>query len=220
MAFTAELERVETMQAEKVAQEHNALIKERYRRLQAAEAEQFSTVTENVAAQQTPRASVLMPEAPAPVFNDAPAMEQTPYVTEFVHARVEEPVFTTEKFNGIQQAEAVAVAPTIMATPVAPAMQVNVYAPTQAAVETEAQYTFSAMAKKICLAFAATATIMLSVIGINSGIMRRNNVRLRNLEEQEQSLIERNEELQQRIEAATSEETIIQFAQENGMIKG
>lgn len=212
MAFTAELERVQTMNAQKVAEEHNAMIKERYRRLQDAEAEQFASETNY--AQQTPRASVLAPEAPT--YVNAPAIEQAPQVTEFVHARVESPVFTTEKFNGMQ---AEAVAPVITPAPVAP-MNVEVYAPTQAVVANETQYSFSPMAKKIFMAIAATATVMLSVIGINSGIIRRNSARLADLEAQEQALVSQNEELQRRIDAATSEETIIQFAQENGMIKG
>ncbi len=214
MAFTVELERVETMQAQKVAQEHNAMIKERYRRLQDAEAEQFANVTENNYAQQTPRAAVYAPEAP--VYTNAPVLEQTPQITEFVHARVDSPVFTTEKFNAIN---AEAVSPVMTPAPVAP-MQVGVYAPAQAATAAETQYSFSAFAKKMLVAMAATATVMLSVIGINSGIIKRNAARLQDLERQEQTLISENEDLQKRIEDATSEETIMQFVQENGMIKG
>lgn len=214
MAFTAELERVQTMNAHKVAEEHNAMIKERYRRLQDAEAEQFASVTESQYTQQTPRASVFAPEAP--VFVNAPAMEQTPQVTEFVQARVESPVFTTEKFNNMQGE---AVASVVAPAPVAP-MQVEVYTPTQASVASETQYTFTPMAKKILMAFAATATAMLCIIGINSGIIKRNNVKLRNLQEQEETLASENEELQARINAATSEETIMQYAQEQGMIRG
>ncbi len=214
MAFTAELERVQTMNAQKVAEEHNAMIKERYRRLQDAEAEQFAAVTESQYTQQTSRASVFAPEAP--VFVHAPAMEQTPQVTEFVQARVESPVFTTEKFNNMQGE---AVASVVAPAPVAP-MQVEVYAPMQASVASETQYTFTPMAKKIMMAFAATATAMLCIIGINSGIIKRNNVKLRNLQEQEQTLASENEELQARINAATSEETIMQYAQEQGMIRG
>lgn len=213
MAFTAELERVQTTNAQKVAEEHNAMIKERYRRLQDAEAEQFASVTESRYAQQTPRASVLAPEAP--VFVNAPAMEQTPQVTEFTQSRMSSPVFTTEKFNATQEMAATVVTP----APVAP-MQVSVYTPTQAAVENETQYTFTPMAKKILMAFVATATVMLSIIGINTGIIKRNNARLQDLQEQEETLVMENKELQARIEAATSEETITKYALENGMIKG
>ncbi len=215
MAFTAELERTQTLQTQRQAQEHNAMIKERYRRLQDAEAEQFSNGTENNYAQQTPRASAYAPEAPTPVFTQAPATAQTPQITEFVHERIDSPVFTTEKFSAVQEA----VAPTYAPAPVAP-MQVNVYAPTQAAVETETQYTFSSFAKKMMIAFAATATVMLSVIGINTGIINRNAARLQQLESQEQALILENEELQRQIQAAENPETIMQFAEGKGMIKG
>lgn len=214
MAFTAELERVQTMNAQKVAEEHNAMIKERYRRLQDAEAEQFASIAENAYTQQNVRASVFAPEAPAYVH--APAMEQTPQVTEFVQARVESPVFTTEKFNNMQGE---AVASVVAPAPVAP-MQVEVYTPVQASVASETEYSFSPMAKKIFMAFAATATVMLSIVGINSGIIKRNNARLKNLQEQEQELKTENEELQARIEAATSEDTIMQYAQAHGMIRG
>ncbi|MBE7084435.1 MAG: hypothetical protein E7368_00085 [Clostridiales bacterium] len=211
MAFTAELERAQTLNAQKIAEEHNAMIKERYRRLQDAEAEQFANSTQDYTAQQT-RASVFAPVAPT--YVNAPAVEQTPQVTEFVHARVESPVFTTEKFNGMQQAEAVAVAPVAVQP-----MQVAHYAPAQA-VEQETQFAFTPMAKKICIAFAATVTVMLSVIGINTGIIKRNETRIQDLERQEQALRLKNEDLDRRIEEATSEETIIQYAQDKGMIKG
>ena len=208
MAFTAELERAQTMNAQKVAEEHNAMIKERYRRLQDAEAEQFANSTQDYSAQQ--RASAFAPVAPT--YVSAPAVEQTPQVTEFVHASA--PVFTTEKFNGMQQAEAVATAPVAMQP-----MQVAYYAPAQA-VEQEVQFAFTPMAKKICLAFAATITVMLSVIGVNTGIIKRNNARIQDLDRQEQSLRIKSQDLDRRIEEETSEETIIQYAEENGMIKG
>ncbi|MBE5745594.1 MAG: hypothetical protein E7355_05635 [Clostridiales bacterium] len=214
MAFTAELEKVQTTNAQKIAEEHNAMIKERYRRLQDAEAEQFATPSQSRYEQETPRASVFAPEAPA--FVNAPAVEQTPQVTEFVSARAETPVFTMEKFNNMQAEAAI---PTMTPAPVAP-MNVEVYTPTQAAVESEGQFALSPFAKKILLAFAATTTVLLSIIGINTGIIKRNNIRLKNLKEQEETLVSENEDLQQRIEAATSEETIIQYALEQGMIRG
>ncbi len=213
MAFTAELERVQTMNAQKIAEEHNAMIKERYRRLQDAEAEQFASIAGNNYAHQA-RASVFAPEAPA--YVNAPAMEQMPQITEFVQARTETPVFTSEKFNNMQGE---AVASVVAPAPIAP-MHVEVYAPTQASVASETQYTFSPMAKKLLMAVAATATVMLSIIGINSGIIKRNNVRLQNLQEQEQTLTQENADLQAQIEAATSEETIMKYAQEKGMIRG
>ena len=210
MAFTMEFEKVQTLNAQKVAEEHNAMIKERYRRLQDAEAEQFAT--ENHYAQ----ASAPVFASETPTFVNAPAMQQTPQVTEFVQARVESPVFTTEKFNAMQGE---AVANVVAPAPVAP-MRVEVYTPAQASASSETEYAFSPMAKKVLMAFAATATVMLSIIGINSGIIKRNNVKIQRLQQQEETLASENEELQARINAATSEETIIQYAQEQGMIRG
>ncbi len=212
MAFTAQLERTETLQAEKIAREHNAMIKERYRRLQDAEAEQFANVTEDIVV----RASVLAPETPA--FVNAPVMEQTPVITEFTRPQMETPAFTGT-VNSFHAAEAVA--PMTTVAPAAPAMQVNVYAPTKAAVENEVHYRFSATAKKICMAVAATVTAMVCIIGINSGIMRRNDARLRSLKQQEQRLEEQNEELQKRIAEVKdlSDETLAEIAKEKNWVK-
>ena len=103
MATLLEYERTETQTQTREAQLHNAGIKERYRRLAAAEERQFgeSNVTDH-----TIRASVLAPESPvftSPVAENVSAVEQMPTVTEYVRNRVESPVFTTEKFNGITE---------------------------------------------------------------------------------------------------------------------
>ena len=99
--------------AEQQAQlQHNAMIAERYRRLQNAEASQFGEHTEETRNESnyTVRASVLAPEAPvmnAPVV-DAPAQEQVPQITQYVRTPVENPVFTTEKFDVVNENKAVA----------------------------------------------------------------------------------------------------------------
>lgn len=220
---TLELERTRVLTAEEEAQKHNAMIAERYRRLQDAEADQFaeSTHTESYRADDTIRASVLAPEAPvytAPATVEAPALEQTPQVTEYVRARIDSPVFTTEKFNGLKGDEAVAsvVAP----APVAP-MPVEIYAPTQAAaVSTEAQYSLSRMAKAVLAAFVATVIVMLTLICVNTQLIRMKSARIQNLEQQKEQLTEELAEIQQRIETAQSEETIRQYALSHGMILG
>ncbi len=218
MALTTQLERTDSLQAEKIAREHNAMIKERYRRLQDAEAEQFAQATEDLAAQQTPRASILAPEMP--VYTNAPTLEQTPTITEFVRPQAETATYATENYSFAERTESV-LAPTPTTAVQAPTMQVNVYAPTQAAVETQTQYRFSTVAKRLCMAVAATVVGMLCVMGINSGIIRKNTARLRNLEAQEQALAERNEELTQRIAEVKelSEETLAEIAAEKNWIK-
>ncbi len=209
---TLELERTKVLGAEEEAQKHNAMIAERYRRLQDAEADQFA---ESYRTGDAVRASVLAPEAPvytAPT--ETPAVEQIPQVTEFVRARIETPVFTTEKFNGLKEEQALE--NTVLPVQTAP---VEIYAPTQA-VATEAQYSLSAMAKAVLAAFVATVIVMLTLICVNTQLIRMKSVRVQNLEAQKEQLSEELAELQSRIEAAQSEEAIKQYALSNGMILG
>lgn len=208
---TLELERTRVLGAEEEAQKHNAMIAERYRRLQDAEADQFA---ESCRAEDSIRASVLTPEAPvytAPA--ETPVVEQTPQVTEFVRARIETPVFTTEKFNGLTEEKTVEITAPTQTAPV------ELYAPTQA-VAAEAQYSLSAMAKAVLAAFVATVMVMLTLICVNTQLIRMKSVRIQNLEEQKQQLSEELSELQSRIEMAQSEEAIRQYALSNGMILG
>ena len=211
---TLELEKTISIGAEE-EQKHNAMIKERYRRLQDAEAYQF---TDNQPTETTTvRASVLAPEAPVYNAPDAPTQEQLPEVTQFVRARIDTPVFTTEKFNAIEEktqekvVDSVAIAPTV-----AP---VEIYAPTQA-VATQAQYSLSAMAKVVLVAFVATVIAMLTLICVNTQLIRIKNVRIQNLEEKRDQLVEDVAEIQRRIEMAQSEEAIREFALSKGMILG
>ena len=204
---TIELEKTSVLTTE--AQKHNAMISERYRRLQDAEADQFGSNPQ--ARTESVRASVLAPEKPV----DAPVLEQTPQVTEYVRSRIETPVFTTDKFNNITDA---AVATPVIDAPVAP-MPVEVYAPTEAVAQ-EAQYSLSRMAKKVIAAFAATVLTITSLIGVNSHIIRQKTIRIQNLEKKRQELLEENAEIQRRIEIAQSEETIREYALSQGMILG
>ena len=201
-----EMQRTQTPTVETEAKLHNAMISERFRRLQDAEANQFSTT-------ETPvRASVSAPVAPSPV-RETPTVEQVPQVTEYIRQRMDTPVFTTEKFEGIQNACATVVAPVY-----APAMPMPLEV-VQPSVATEESYSLSASAKKALAVFGAVVTIMLSVIGVNTQIINKKTVRIRNLERQKQELQEEYEELQERIEAAQSEETIREYALSQGMIQ-
>ena len=207
---TLEMERTQTPVVENEAQLHNSMIRERFRRLQDAEADQFATGEPQV------RASISAPVAPAPV-RETRTMQQTPQVTEYVRPRIETPVFTTEKFEGIQNATATIASPVYAPAPVAP-MQVGVYQPV--ATETvEESYTISSAAKKALAIFGSVVTIMLTVIGVNTQIINGKTAKIRNLENQRQELQEEYEELQERIKAAQSEETIREYATSKGMIQ-
>ena len=207
----ATLEDVKTKEiaALKEAELHNAGIQERYRRLREAEERQFSAPTQN-AADYTVRASVLAPEKPAfSTFESVPQTAQTPQITEFVRERVTSPVFTTEKFETLTVEQAVQAPVEI---PVARVEQ------TAQAVEV-AQYSLSSFAKKAIVAFCATVTLMTSLIGVNTHLINKKRVEIENLQIRQQQLLRENEEVQRRIEEATSEESIREYALSQGMIE-
>ena len=211
--------------AEQQAQlQHNAMIAERYRRLQNAEASQFGEHTEEMRNESnyTVRASVLAPEAPVmntPVMNapvvDAPMQEQVPQITQYVRTPVENPVFTTEKFDVVSEnsavAQEVAVASVAQAA-IAPA-PVSVYTAT-AAVASEAQYSLSRAAKMVLAAFVAIVMVMITLICVNTQIIQRKSVELDHLQMRRDELIEENQELQLRIQGARSEESIREYVEE------
>ena len=69
-------------------------------------------------------------------------------------------------------------------------------------------------------AVAATFVLMFSMVGINTQIIKNNAKQIKNLEKVRKQLMEKNEELQTRIEMAQSEETIREYALSQGMIEG
>lgn len=209
--------RTETYQALEEAQKHNALINERYRRLQNAEADQFSApTTERNETAYAVRASVLAPERPA--VSETPLVEQTPQVTEYVRSRIETPVFTTEKFDVAERQETLA--STYAPTPVAIATPVEIQAPAKAAAAmTEAQYSLSHMAKMVLAAFVAVVTVMLALICVNTQLIEQRATRIRSLEERRAELVTEYAELQRAIEIAKSEDTVRDYAQGQGMIQ-
>ncbi|MBO5479751.1 MAG: hypothetical protein J6A63_00985 [Clostridia bacterium] len=202
------LERVTTQQqtAQQEAERHNALIKERYKRLQDAEASQFAANTQTNATEYTVRASVLTPSRPV---EETPAIEQAPQVTEYVREKIDSPVFTTEKFQAIEQQ---------------PIMQAPTYAPveiqtTQTAVAVEEQYSLTQFAKMVIAAFAAAVIVMLTLICVNTQLIRFETTQLQAAQTRNVQLQEEYAKVQQRIEDATSQETILEYAQSNGMIQ-
>ena len=178
---------------EKEAELHNAQIKERYRRLQEAEADQFAeteTVATNNATDFITRAFVASPTAPV--------QEQVPEVTEYVRERIDSPVFTTEKFERLQNNATV-----VNAVPVQFPVQ-----------------TVTRLAKTVMAAFAAVVVLMLTLICVNTNLINQKSYYLRSLEAQKQELVETYSEIQARLERATSDDAIEEWAQANGMIRG
>lgn len=197
-------------------QTHNALISERYRRLQNAEADQFSSYEENNASEYTVRASVLTPERPS--VTETPRTEQVPQVTEYVRARIDSPVFTTDKFNTVKEQETVAQVST--PTPVFMPTYTQAQAPvTETSVALEMQYSLSNMAKMVIAAFVAVVTVMLALICVNTQLIQQKTTRLEFLEQRKAELVTEYAELQREIEIAKSEEAVREYAQSQGMIQ-
>ena len=211
MEAVREREVMQTTNTDLEVQRHNAQIRERYRKLQSAEADQFASdvQVENVATET--RKEELAPSAyaySAPVM-DTPAMEQTPEVTDFVREQVASSVFTADKFDAIQEVkEEVA-----SATFVTPVLEV---APVAAAVAEE-RYALSAFAKVVMAIFTLVVVAMMTLIGVNSQVISNQRIKLKNLEEKREQLIEQHDEIQSRIAAAQSEETIRQWAESQGL---
>ena len=123
---------------------------------------------------------------------------------------METPVFTTEKFQAVQD----------VATPIAPTQAVapvELYAPT--AVKAP-EYMFTNTCKTVLAVFTAVVTAMLTLICVNSSVIKQKTLNIQNLEQRKQQLIEENEELQRRLEIAQSDETIEEYAKSQGMILG
>ena len=60
--------------------------------------------------------------------------------------------------------------------------------------------------------------VMLTVICINTQVIRKKTVQLRNLERRQEELVQENAELEKNIEEAKSFDKILEFVEENGMI--
>ena len=86
-------------------------------------------------------------------------------------------------------------------------------------VEARAEgYALNGLAKMVIAAFAALVIVMLTVICINTQVIRKKTVQLRNLERRQEELVQENAELEKNIEEAKSFDKILEFVEENGMI--
>ena len=68
-------------------------------------------------------------------------------------------------------------------------------------------------------AVAAFVVLLIALIGVNTRILNAKGAELTMLEEKKAELVEQSRELANRIEKATSEETIAAWAQANGWTK-
>ena len=183
------------------AQQHNAQISERYRLLQSAEADQFSQVTyANESAAQA-----------APIVEETPVLEQMPHVTDFVHESPVSPIFTAEKFESLMAEPEVKEAVKAVVIPVIEEKAKEVTAVAE-------QYSLSNVAKFIIAAFAAVVIALLSLIAYNSQIIHQKRIQIDGLEARREQLLQEQQELEARIAMAQDEETILQWAESQGMV--
>ena len=196
-------ERTELQKAEvEKAQKHNELINENFLKIKNLVHAQFDedevqdvaeTVEEVV--EETP-----LYISPANMTN----LEQTPIVTEYA-APMTTAEFTTQKYEVAQENT----------------QPVEYTAPVQATERAvEVSYALTPLAKVIMAAFTFVVVAMLALICMNTQIIRQKSIRIQNLEEKKQQLLNQVNELDNRIAAAQSEETILQYALENGIILG
>ncbi len=213
MEMVREREAVQLTNTELEAQRHNAQISERYRRLQSAVADQFASETYVAPVQAS--VSTMERTTYAPV-QETPIVEQVPEVTDYVSEQVASSVFTAERFEQIERQNTATAAATYVApTYIAPVIE---QAPATAVeVQTQAQYALTPLAKVVMAVFAVVTIGMLSIIGVNSNVISQKKIKIKNLEKQRQQLIDQHEEIQQQIEIAKSEESILQWAESQGL---
>lgn len=225
-----ETQTLDDLQAEE-ARKHNAMIRERYRLLQNAEEAQLEK-TFAEAEQQKRAEQFTAPAAPvAPVVPAVPEAPAAPVVKTQERAvpltAQQKDLFTADTFRRVVSGAAEAQA--AVQTPVqAPAFR-PVYVPGEAkeqvkAVEKSAEkalesYSLTNAAKAVIAAVAAFVVLLIALIGVNTRILNAKGAELTMLEEKKAELVEQSRELANRIENATSEETIAAWAQANGWTK-
>ncbi len=225
-----ETQTLDDLQAEE-ARKHNAMIRERYRLLQNAEEAQLEK-TFAEAEQQKRAEQFTAPAAPVePVVPAVPEAPAAPVVKTQERAvpltAQQKDLFTADTFRRVVSGAAEAQA--AVQTPVqAPAFR-PVYVPGEAkeqvkAVEKSAgkaleSYSLTNAAKAVIAAVAAFVVLLIALIGVNTRILNAKGAELTMLEEKKAELVEQSRELANRIEKATSEETIAAWAQANGWTK-
>ena len=183
------------------AQKHNAMINERYLKLQNAVA---GHISEEETTQTDVKAETVAEEVPLYISpSNVATLEQVPHVTEYVAPAAATALFTPQKFEAFKTHEETRTAPVEMIAPVQ-------------ATEVEVQYSLNPLAKIVMAVFTFVIVAMLTMICVNTQIIRQKRVQLKNLEQKKEQLMEQSEDIQRRIEAAKSEETIRKYAEANG----
>ncbi len=175
-------------------EQHNAMIKERYRQLLSDVEYQTATLT---VTEEKQAESTFAPEAP--VYNAVE--EQTPQVRTYTPTMHFAPSYT----ETVERTATVDVAP----------LRVN---EVQTVKEAEVHYSLTPFAKLAMAIFTFVVVVMLSLIGINSRTLRQKNMEIQILETRKQELVERNEEVQRHIQELQTETSIIERAEAAGLL--
>lgn len=220
-----ETQTLDSLQAEE-ARRHNEQIRQKYLQLQNAEEAQLSHVFEN-AEQQTRAEEFNAPAAPVSAMPAAPvAPVQTAQAKTVSLTEQQKDLFTADTFRRMVSGAAKAQAP--VQAPVQESVQAPVYRPVFTPAPEKAQeavkqaekslesYSLTNAAKAVIAAVAAFVVLLITLIGINTRILNAKGVELSALEAKKAELAEQSRELAERIENATSEETIAAWAQANG----
>lgn len=225
-----ETQTLDDLQAEE-ARKHNAMIRERYRLLQNAEEAQLEKTFAEAEQQKRAEQFTALAAPVAPVVPAVPEAPAAPVVKTQERAvpltAQQKDLFTADTFRRVVSGAAEAQA--AVQTPVqSPAFR-PVYVPGEAkeqvkAVEKSAEkalesYSLTNAAKAVIAAVAAFVVLLIALIGVNTRILNAKGAELTMLEEKKAELVEQSRELANRIEKATSEETIAAWAQANGWTK-
>ena len=201
MNMLRERTELQKLEAEK-AQKHNESINENFLKIKNLVHAQFDEdEVQDVATEAV--VEPVVEEAPLYISpSNVAKLEQAPLVTEYA-SPMAAALFTTQKYEMAREN-----------------MEVHT-APVQATKHVvEASYALTPFAKVVMAAFTCVVVGMIALIGMNTQIIRQKKLRIQNLEEKKQQLVEQSQDIQRRIEAAQSEETIMQYALENGMVLG
>ena len=195
-------ERAELLKSEaEKAQKHNDSINENFEKIKNLVHAQFDE--EEIEDVATEEVVDVVEEAPLYISPaNVTKLEQAPLVTEYAAPTMETTVATQTYEMPQSNVE--------MVTPPVQEME----------RATQTVYSLTPLAKVVMAAFTCVAIAMLSLIAMNTQIIRQKKMRIQNLEEKKQQLVEKSQEVQRRIEAAQSEEAIRQYALENGIVLG
>ena len=177
-----------TTVVDREAELHNSRINNMYSILKNAESEQLEQLWEE--AKRAPRASVLAPEKPVEV----PAYEREPAAPDFA---AETSGRTLEQ---------------TMPTPIAVEA-----APVSNEQAEEVVISLTTAAKKAIAIFASVATIMMTMIGVNTHIINQRESQIRALEASNANMRASIAQLEEQIEYESSEEVIREWAARRGL---